>query len=91
MKKRIALASAATVAVLGLASGTSSANGPSVVLVEPGHTLSQIVDSAVPLHPSQTGLDTLCSFGDEGNIESIGIDKATGTLYVQVSSGGFTG
>lgn len=54
-----------------------------VTLVEPGHTLNQIVDSAVPLHPSQTLLDTTMPIGD---IESIGIDPSTGDLYVQLES-----
>lgn len=56
-----------------------------VVLIEPGHTLNQLVDSVVPLDPSQTQLDTACAFGNTGNIESIGIDAATGTLYVQLN------
>ena len=64
--------------------------GAAVTLIEPGHVLTQIVDSAVPLHPSQTALDTACIvFGNTGNIESIAIDSSTGTLYVQVASGGF--
>lgn len=54
-----------------------------VTLVEGGHTLTQIVDSAVPLDPSQTALDTACTIGNDANIESIAIDPATGTLYVQ--------
>jgi len=61
-----------------------------VTLVEPGHTLTQLVDSAFPLHPSQPALDAACAFGNQGNIESIGIDPATGTLYVQLSPGGFS-
>ena len=60
-----------------------------VTLIEPTHTLTQLVDSAVPLHPSQAALDVACAFGNAGNIESIGIDPATGTLYVQLSPGGF--
>jgi hypothetical protein len=75
------------IATAALAAGTSEA---AVTLVEPGHTLNQIVDSGVPLNPTQPALDTACAFGNAGNIESIGVDPATGTLYTQVSPGGFT-
>ncbi len=73
-------------ALLSLAAGASQGV---VTLVEAGHSLSQIVDSAVPLHPSQAALDSACAFGNAGNVESVGVDAATGTLYIQISSGGF--
>jgi hypothetical protein len=53
-------------------------------LVEPGHTLIKLVDSFAPLDPSHVLLDQGCIFGNQGNIESIGIDPATGMLYVQL-------
>ena len=75
------------IACVALAAGTSDA---AVTLEEPGHVLNQIVDSGVPLDPSQTALDTACAFANVGNIESIAIDPATGTLYTQISQGGFS-
>lgn len=79
MKLRILLA--ATIVCLFAVQGVHA----QVVLVEAGHVLNQIVDSAVPLHPSQALLEV---FGHD--IESIGIDPSTGDLYIQLSSGGFT-
>ena len=63
--------------ILTFFTGVSQAD---VTLVEPGHTLNQIVDSAVPLTPSQAILDDF-----NGGIESIGCDSATGTLFIQTT------
>lgn len=52
-----------------------------VVLVEPGHALRKIVDSAEPLDPSQTRLDTVAP---DGGIESIGVNQSATALYVQI-------
>lgn len=67
---------------LVLVSWSSTTAFAQVTLVEGGHTLIQHVDSAAPLHPSQTQLETLST----GNIESIAIDKNTGDLYVQLDN-----
>jgi hypothetical protein len=56
-----------------------------VTKVEAGHTLQKIVDSANPIHPSQS---LLTSTLPQGTVESIGLDPA-GNIYVQVGS--FTG
>lgn len=61
-----------------------------VSLVESGHTLAQVVDSFAPLHPSQSQLESACSLGSQALIESIGTDRSTGTLYVQLGDGSFT-
>jgi hypothetical protein len=64
----------------------------SVTLAEAGRVLRQIVDSGVPLHASQTLLDTACAFQSDpfipNNIESIAVHPVTGTLWVQISAGG---
>jgi hypothetical protein len=56
-----------------------------VVVVEVGHVATKHVDSALPLHPSQTLLDTV---DPSSEIESIAIDPATGDLFVQLLSPG---
>ncbi|OFW00098.1 MAG: hypothetical protein A3F68_01490 [Acidobacteria bacterium RIFCSPLOWO2_12_FULL_54_10] len=60
-----------------------------VVLVEPGHALNQIVDSAVPLNPTQALLETTLPVGE---IESVGIHPVTGDIYIQLQDppGAFT-
>jgi hypothetical protein len=68
-------------AILALAVGTS---GAGVALVEPGHTLNQVADSVFPSHPSQTDLDTKGTLATS-TIESIGINSATGMLFVQLT------
>lgn len=67
----------ATFLLLATAASASS----QVVLVESGHKLARHVDSAVPLHPSQTQLDAFVSPAD---IESIAIDPFSGDLYIQL-------
>jgi len=63
----------------------SAAPAPALVeLLDPSYTLRLIADSGAPVHPSQPDMDRLCAFGDEGTIESIGIDPATRTLYIQI-------
>jgi hypothetical protein len=71
-----------TVVGVMIAGATAQAG---VVLVEGGHILNPLVDSQNPLHGSQGQLDSACVFGAAGNIESIGVDPATGTLFVQLA------
>jgi len=60
----------------------ASPAGASVILRDPSYGLRQVADSVNPLHPSQVEMEQSCP----GMIESIGIDGATLTLYVQLSS-----
>lgn len=77
MKYRIGLATTIAALILSLAPASAQ-----VVLVEQtGHVLTKIVDSAAPLDLSQLLLEDP---SPEADIESIGIDPATGDLFVQL-------
>ncbi len=80
--------SALAVSVLLFAATVGSAG---VTPVEPGHTLTKLVDSCAPLHPSQTLLDTGCALGTIADIESIAYGPAGGSLYLQLMDGGDPG
>jgi hypothetical protein len=68
--------------VMVFLAGTGQAD---VVLVEPGHTMTKLVDSAFPSHPSQIDLDFACEFEPNSyDIESIAVDESTGRLWVQL-------
>jgi hypothetical protein len=56
-----------------------------VALVEPGHSLNQLVDSAVPLDPSQTALEAGCVGGVFPGV----CDTATGLCVAPPGSVGF--
>ena len=74
-------------ALLGLLALTfaGARTAGAVTVVEPGHTLRLIADSAAPLDPSQAGLGLFPSVG----IESITYDEAEDLLYVQLTDGAF--
>jgi hypothetical protein len=56
-----------------------------LVVNEPGHAAVLLADSAVPLHPSQSQLGNAAATP----LESIGIDPATGRIYLQRMSSRF--
>ena len=77
-----------TFLALALSLGVAQADA---VLVEAAHTLTKLVDSVALLDPSHSDLETLCQFSGS-DIESIGVDPASGVLYVQLQfpPGAFT-
>lgn len=75
---KIFTALAVMIAALGLTVHGANAQ---ITPVEPGHSLSPIVDSVFPRDPSQTLLETTAPVGD---IESIGVNPGTGDLYIQL-------
>ena len=52
-----------------------------VTAVEAGHTVTKLVDSIVPVDPSDTLLETTLPVG---TIESIAVDPLTTNIYVQL-------
>ena len=63
----------------------SASAAAQVVLIESGHTLTKLVDSTNPIHPSQALLESTLP---TGSIESVGVDPATGDAYVQLIAPG---
>ena len=78
MKRLVPVTSVVVFVLFGIQSSPGQ-----VALVEGSHTLSQLVDSSVPLDASQAMLDDLAS------IESIGVDPSTGDLYIQLAEHAF--
>ncbi|MFO1054902.1 MAG: hypothetical protein U1F36_22000 [Planctomycetota bacterium] len=66
------------VIALALSSAFASAQ---VVLVEPGHTLTPLMNSMAPLHPSQNVVEMVQPIGD---IESICVDPQSRDIYFQL-------
>lgn len=71
---RALAASAAFSSLVALASAQ-------VVLVEPGHRLTRLMDSMAPLHPTQVIVEQTLPIGD---IESICVDPNNGDVFFQL-------